>query len=174
MILALDVSTSCTGVAIQAYDGTLIATEAIDLRKIENIFDKAEEVKKVIKRLHSAYRFTNIFIEEPLSVMGRGMSTAHVLFLLSKFNGIVSWLCYDTIGIQPRYLKAMSARKSIGIKVEKGQNAKEVVFKFLLDTEPRFTVEYTPKGNPKHGTLDRADAVVIAKAGLLECQKQQS
>jgi hypothetical protein len=174
MILALDISTSCTGLAVLTYNGDLIASEAIDLRKIDDIFKKAEFVKSRIKHFHTLHNITNIFIEEPLSVMGRGMSTAHVLFLLNRFNGIVSWICREVCGIDPKYLKAMSARKSIGINVKRGENAKEVVLKFLLDTDSRFTVEYTPKGNPKHGTYDRADAAVIAKSGLLECGKQKS
>ena len=36
---------------------------------------------------------------------------------------------------------------------------------FLLDNEPSFSVEYTKHGNPKPGSYDRADSLVIAKAG---------
>ena len=35
----------------------------------------------------------------------------------------------------------------------------------LLDNEPAFKIEYTKHGNPKPESYDRADAIVIAKAG---------
>ena len=47
----------------------------------------------------------------------------------------------------------------------RGQKAKEVVLKHLLDNEPAFSIEYTKHGNPKPESYDRADAIIIAKAG---------
>jgi hypothetical protein len=35
----------------------------------------------------------------------------------------------------------------------------------LLETEPAFNIEYTKHGNPRPESYDRADAIVIAKAG---------
>ena len=68
---------------------------------------------------------------------------------------------------EPDYLAATSARKSCGITVPKGTKAKEVVLEYLLDNEPSFEVEYTRHGNPKPGTDDKADAVVVALAGTI-------
>ena len=67
--------------------------------------------------------------------------------------------------MEPKYIAATSARKQAGIKVPRGQKAKQVVLQYLLDNEPAFTVEYTKHGNPKPESYDRADAIVIAKAG---------
>ena len=94
-----------------------------------------------------------------------GFSSAKTLTLLSKFNGVVSWLCYDVFGIPPEYDSASSARKQAGIKVPRGQKAKQVVLEHLLNNEPAFKIEYTKHGNPKPESYDLADAIVIAKAG---------
>lgn len=70
------------------------------------------------------------------------------------------------LNLRPEYLGASTARRLCGIKVPKGENSKEYVLNFLLDNEPDFSVEYTKHGNPKPGSYDRADSLVIAKAGL--------
>jgi hypothetical protein len=87
-------------------------------------------------------------------------------------NGVVSWLCYNIFDREPQYLAATSARKSCGIKVPRGQKAKAVVLNFLLDTELAFEVEYTRHGNPKPGYYDRADSLIIARAGWLNERKE--
>ena len=74
---------------------------------------------------------------------------------------------YDLFEIEPEYISASSARKTAGIKVPRGQKAKQVVLEHLLETEPAFKIEYTKYGNPKAESYDRADAIVIAKAGYL-------
>jgi hypothetical protein len=39
------------------------------------------------------------------------------------------------------------------------------VLEHLLETEPAFKIEYTKHGNPRPESYDRADAIIIAKAG---------
>ena len=95
----------------------------------------------------------------------KGKSSAKTLSALMTFNGIVSWLIYELFEIEPEYISASSARKQAGIRVPRGQKAKEVVLKHILEQEPAFHVEYTKHGNPVAGTYDKADAIVIAKAG---------
>ena len=72
---------------------------------------------------------------------------------------------YELFEIKPKFISASSARKQSGIKVPRGQKAKEVVLQHLLESEPAFTIEYTRHGNPKPESYDRADAIIIAKAG---------
>ena len=85
---------------------------------------------------------------------------------LQRFNGIVSWIVYELFEIRPKFIGATSARKQVGIKVPRGQKAKKVVLEHLLKTEPAFKIEYTRHGNPKPESFDRADAIIIAKAGF--------
>ena len=94
-----------------------------------------------------------------------GKSSAKTLSTLTRFNGIVSWLAFELFEIRPEFIGASSARKQAGIKVPRGQKAKQVVLQHLLDNEPAFKIQYTKHGNPKPDSYDKADAIVIAKAG---------
>jgi len=177
MILGLDISTSITGLTVLRDDGTILHNEAIKLTSAklkDNFFKKAQVVKDRLIEIKHLYNIKEIFIEQSLSAFRPGLSSAQVILTLGKFNGIVSWVCYEVYGKEPQYLGATTARKSLGIKVERGENAKEIVLKHVLDTVQDFPVEYTKGGNPIPGTYDRADSYVIAKAGYLQCQKAKS
>ena len=72
---------------------------------------------------------------------------------------------YNIFKMDPNYITASQARKTCGIQVKRGEKAKKIVMKWLLDNQDGFTVEYTKKGNPKPKYYDIADSIVIAKAG---------
>lgn len=172
MILGLDISTSITGWTV--LDGpTILACEKLDLRnkKYTDFLDKSVAAKKLLQDIKNKYNITEIFIEETLNVMNKGMSSAHTIMTLNRFNGILSWMCYEVFQIKPKYIACRQARKIVGILVPKGGDAKQIVLQHWLDNEPQFKVEYSKFGNPVQGTFDRADSLVIAKAGELLCQK---
>ena len=179
MILGVDVSTSITGFAIVA-DNEIVFYDSIDLRKYKNVFDKAIAIKEKILDLYEMYQCNNddawrignseypiqhIYVEQPFTFFNSGGSSAKTMAALQKFNGIVSWLLFEIFEIKPEFIGATAARKQAGIKVPRGQKAKKVVLEYLLENEPAFNVEYTRHGNPKPESYDRADAIVIAKAG---------
>jgi len=186
MVLGIDISTSITGFAVVG-DGQLLHYSAIDLRKHKGVFAKAEAIKEYITDFFENYQLDqdfagwgkskhpieHIYIEQPLHMFMKGKSSAKTLSALMTFNGIVSWLVYELFEIEPEYVSATSARKKAGIRVPRGEKAKEVVLKHLLETEPAFKIDYTKFGNPSPGSYDKADAIVIAKAGYkIEEQKQ--
>jgi hypothetical protein len=181
MILGVDISTSITGFAVVA-DGQLVFYDSIDLRKHKNVFDKTIAIKEKILDLYEMYQLNNddtaaagwgnseypvkhIYVEQPFTFFNSGGSSGKTMAALQRFNGIVSWLLFEVFEIRPEYIGATSARKQAGIKVPRGQKAKQVVLEHLLDTEPAFKVEYTRHGNPKPESYDRADAIIVAKAG---------
>ena len=179
MVLGIDISTSITGFAVVG-DGQLLHYSSVDLRKHKGIFKKACVLKEYIEDLFENYQLDqendygwgeskfpkqNIYIEQPLHMFMRGKSSAKTLSTLMTFNGVVSWLVYELFEMEPNYIAATSARKHCGIKVKRGEKSKEVVLKYLLKNEPAFNVEYTKHGNPKAESYDRADAIVVAKAG---------
>lgn len=174
MILGLDVSTSITGYTI-VDNGKIILNGAWDTRKYKNFFDKVVHVKEGLDKIRKEYgtRITAVYIEQSLQSFRSGFSSAKTLSTLSRFNGIVSWLVFDQYKITPEYLAATSARKLCGIKVPRGQKAKQVVLNFLVDNEPAFVLEYTRNGNPKPECYDKADSIVIAKAGAI-CEQKNS
>jgi len=179
MILGIDISTSITGFAIVA-DGQIVFYDSIDLRKYKNIFDKTIAMKEKLLDLYEMYQCDNessirvgtsqfpiehIYIEQSLHMFMGGKSSAKTLSTLTRFNGIVSWLAYELFEIKPEFIGASSARKQAGIRVPRGQKAKQVVLQHLLDNEPAFKIEYTKHGNPKPESYDRADAIIVALAG---------
>ena len=139
----------------------------IDLRKEKNFFNKIQMVNTQLEELEIEYNIEHVYIEQSLQSFRSGFSSAQTLSLLSKINGIVSWLCYNMFYGEPKYLAATSARKLCGIKVPKGQKAKAVSLQFVVDNVHGFEVEYTRHGNPKAGYADRSDSYVIARAGWI-------
>jgi hypothetical protein len=175
MILGLDISTSITGYTILSGQA-IVKCDKLDLRnkKYVDFFDKSVAAKQLLQEIKQKFTIDQIWIEETLNVMSRGMSSAHTIMTLNRFNGIISWQCYEIFNIRPRYVSARQARKLVGVQIPKGSDAKQCVFNFLLANEPQFKVEYSKFGNPVQGTFDRADSLVIAKAGQLLCQSQSS
>tara|TARA_Y100001937_G_scaffold128121_1_gene202591 strand:+ start:228 stop:752 length:525 start_codon:yes stop_codon:yes gene_type:complete len=174
MILGLDISTSITGATVLDDSGKIVYNDAWDTRKFKDIFEKAKFVYQKIEELATEKDIKHIFIEQSLQSFRSGFSSAKTLSTLSSFNGIVSWMVYEKFNIKPEYISAPSARKSCGIKVLRGENAKEKVVHFLLDNEPEFVVEYTKFGNFKPGIYDKADSIVMAKAGKICLEKAKS
>ena len=174
MILGLDVSTSITGATVMDSQGKVVYNEAWDLRKYKQFFQKAVITKNKIYDLQKTFNIKQIYIEQSLQSFRSGFSSAKTLSTLSRFNGVVSWLCYDIVNIVPEYIAATSARKECGIKVPKGVKAKQVVIQHVVDNVPDVSIVYTKHGNPKPECFDKADSWVIAKAGWLICQKHKS
>ena len=171
MYLGLDISTSLTGITVLDHDGKVLLNEVVDMRskKFTSFFLKAQEVERRLALLKFQHKIEKIYVEQSLQAFRPGLSSAQVILTLGKFNGIVSWICYKIFGFEPEYIGASTARKALGIKVERGANAKEVVLEHVKALEPDFKIEYTAHGNPVAGTFDRADSYVIAKAGYLSC-----
>ena len=170
MILGLDISTSITGVTGLDMSGTCVYNEYWDTRNknhFPTIYHKAHHVKERLQSL--PYKFEHIFVEQSLQSFRSGFSSAQTLSTLSRFNGIVSWVCWDEFELMPEMLAATSARKQVGIKVSKGEKGKQKSFDFVLANEPTFIVEYTKNGNVKPGIMDKSDSWVIAKAGYSLC-----
>ena len=177
MILGLDISTSITGATILDDSGRIILCESWDTRnknKFEDLFDKAEFIRLQFFRITHKFQVKEVYIEQSLQAFRSGFSSAQTLSTLARFNGIVSWICYKSFGLKPEYMAAVSARKLAGLKVQRGEKAKDKVLKFVLDNVPNFEVEYTKHGNPKPGALDRADSWIIARAGYNSWKKKNS
>jgi hypothetical protein len=186
MILGVDISTSITGFAIVT-DNVLVYYDSIDLRKYKGFFAKTIAIKEKLMDIFEMYQLNNedrspgssdfpieyIYIEQSLHMFMGGKSSAKTLSTLTRFNGVVAWLLFELFEIEPEFIGASTARKTVGIKVPRGEKAKQVVLKYLLDNEPTFKIQYTHKGNPKPESYDRADAIIIARAGdIIEREKE--
>jgi Holliday junction resolvasome RuvABC endonuclease subunit len=177
MILGLDVSTSITGATLLDENGEIVFCEAWDMRdkkRFKDLFDKASGIRLWLLEIALRHKVKKIYIEEPFMFFNSGGSSAKTMSTLQTFNGMVSWAAFRMLGVKPEYFKATAARKICGIKVSRGEKAKEKVLKFILDNIPDFEVEYTKFNNPKPGVYDRADSWVIAKSGLITWKEKNS
>jgi Holliday junction resolvasome RuvABC endonuclease subunit len=163
MILGLDISTSIIGVCILEND-KIIYTDYVDLRKTGSFFEKARKVETTLKEVKEKYDVKHIFIEQALMFFRRGGSTAKTMSILQRFNGIISWMCYNIYDMEPNYISPISARSKCGIKIARGKKAKEVVMEHFIESK-EFEIIYTRFGNVQKYCYDIADAIVVARAG---------
>tara|TARA_R100001079_G_C4417978_1_gene138436 strand:+ start:185 stop:763 length:579 start_codon:yes stop_codon:yes gene_type:complete len=171
MILGLDISTTMVGVAvIDTNDRALVEVEGWDISKAQTIFEKAEIIGAELYTLRSKYNITEVFIETALKKFLPGRSRADTIIKLAKFNGIVSWICFECFEKDPTYINVNTARTLYGLsfpRSTKGPQRKKMVIEAVIEKEKTaFKYEMARGGrNYKKGTDDRADAVVIARAG---------
>ena len=175
--LGLDISTSIIGFCLINYKKELVLLDYIDLRKIKCIFEKSVVVKEKLLSLKKEYKFSDDFsisIEEAFQSFSKGFSSARTLSQLNRFNGIVSYQCYETFNSVPCYINVNSARKNLQIKINKklNINTKEQVFQWVQNDIQNFEWPMkTLKSGPNKGVVkfheccyDMSDAYVICKA----------
>ena len=173
LTLGLDISTSITGATIIQNDKIIesFIWDTRNKRKFPTLYEKAALLQEHLLTIRKDFDITDIYIEQSLQSFRSGFSSAKTLSTLSRFNGIVSWLCYQTFKIKPEMLAASSARKSAGVVIKRGENSKEKVLQFILDKYPQIKIEYTKHGNPKPGMYDMCDSIIIAIAGSRLAEK---
>tara|TARA_Y100000114_G_scaffold84169_1_gene77715 strand:- start:583 stop:1122 length:540 start_codon:yes stop_codon:yes gene_type:complete len=175
VILGLDVSTSRVGVSIIDYDQNLLKCEFIKLNSKDELEDRCLVLENYISNIdcynsinNKGYCINKVFIESPFVMFSGGKTTAMTMAKLQRFNGMVCYMVRKTLGITPVPIAANKARGLIGLKVKRGEDTKKKVIGWVQAEYPNdFIVEYTKYGNPRPGTDDMADSVVIARAGLL-------
>jgi len=174
MILGLDVSTSSTGWAVLDEAGNLVEMGSFKLTKYEDLFDKAQAVRSGLLEIHSKHFISKVSIEEPLQGFRRGMSSAHTLLTLARFNGIVSWLAFDVFNVKPIFFDSSTARRGLGIKIDKARDTKDQIMEWVeVVTGQELPKRIAKVGKKKGMTLfaagvnDAADAFVMARAAYL-------
>ena len=173
-VLGLDVSTSCVGVCVLPVEKEVDRRlDRMDFKGCDGFWRKAEFARDYLRELRddSRWKISAVSIEEPLLGFAGGKSSAKTITSLVRFNGIVSYLCLETFGIDPTYVNVNSARKSCGIKLtprKVGGPQKEQVFKHMSERDLKDVVWPTKKsGKIVDWAGDATDAYVIAKSYLL-------
>ena len=180
MILGLDVSTSCIGWCVIGRNTELIRMGYIGLSKIFSIFEKAKVTQAELGKLCEEFNIDDVYIEENLQAFRPGFSSAKTLISLSRFNGIVSYLCAQVFEIEPRFINVNAARKAVGLTIVRkskgGAPTKHQVLDWVSNQLKGASHQWPTKvlkSGPRRGTsvledgcYDMADAFVIAKAGL--------
>tara|TARA_R100000030_G_scaffold47826_2_gene36112 strand:+ start:2043 stop:2555 length:513 start_codon:yes stop_codon:yes gene_type:complete len=167
MILGIDISTSKIGISIIDYDENLILSELLKMKTSDSLEVRAKIFNKKMIEIRGNYEIKHIFIEQPFMAFSGGKTTAVTMAKLQRFNGMCCYAIYDLFGLPASLIQANKARGLVELKIKRGDNTKLKVIEWVSKKYPKdFIVEYTRHGNPKPGTDDKADAIVIANAGL--------
>ena len=170
IILGLDISSSRIGYCLINENEDLLLVDEIKLKSSQSLEERADIFKKemeCIKRSLQQQEVDHVFIEQPFMAFSGGKTTAATMAKLQRFNGMCSYVVHHLFGSPAVLLQANKARGLVDLKIKRGDNTKLKVIEWVSDKYPKeFIVEYTRHGNPKPGTDDKADAVVIANAGL--------
>lgn len=121
MILGLDISTTMVGVALIDQDSrSLLKSEAWDISKCDSLYEKAELIGSCLYELRSDYDINHVFIETALKKFMPGRSRADTIIKLAKFNGIVSWICFECYDMRPTFINVNTARTLYGLSFPRG------------------------------------------------------
>ena len=178
MLLALDISTSCTGYCLFNED-KLVDIGSINLSKHKGLFDKATQVKTDIIKLNKKYNIQHVVVEENLQAFRPGLSSAKTLMTLAQFNGVVRWICHENLRVPVEAINVNTARKSVGLKIDKKDKSKTTKEKVLDwvsadDMSIRWPTKILKSGPNKgqkricNEAYDMADAYVIGKSFLVK------
>jgi len=180
MILALDISTSCTGWCVFD-ENELKGSGHIDLSKHKGMYEKAGKIKTELLHLTLLYPFTKVVVEENLQAFRPGLSSAKTLMTLAQFNGVVRWICHEDLNTNVESINVNSARKIVGLKIDRKskKKTKEQVWEWVKNdnTKSKYQIQWphkTLKSGPNKGqtrlcneAYDVADAYIIGKSHFL-------
>jgi hypothetical protein len=169
--IGLDVSTTFTGCTVLDATGSIISCSAIKFPGKPDVFEKADMIGIYLHDLK--IKPDRVVIEEPLLGFQKGGSSATTITALFRFNGIVSYIARDVLGVTPKYVSAAHARKVCGLKMQQkkicGKTHKLQTFERMMATDLKHIVWPTKKsGAPQDWAADAVDSYVIAKCGFLE------
>ena len=175
MILGLDISTSKIGYAVINNNKDLIDFGLIKYKSNIELELRAQDFINRIDTLRRKYvNIESVFVEQPFIAFSGGKTTAVTMAKLQRFNGMCCYGLYNVFGECPSLISANQTRSLVGIKRKRGEDIKKKVIKWVSETYPKdFTVELTRFGNPKPGTDDMADAIIVALAGLNTLQETE-
>ena len=163
MILGIDVSTSKIGYCVVDNNKKLLEVSFKKLKE-ETLEQKAWLFySNELKTIQRKYNITEVRIEEPFTMFSGGKTTAGTMAKLQRFNGMICLMAYRCFNMVPILVPSRSARSKCGIKIKRGENTKKKIIEWVKNEYPKdFIFELTRHGNPKPGTDDMADSVVVA------------
>jgi len=167
VVLGLDVSSSKVGLAIIDFDHKLLKFQLTKFNSKKPLEERCSELEQVVLAIAKQYSIKEVYIEAPFMMFSGGKTTAMTMSKLQRFNGMVSYMIHRLLGQNAELIAANKARGLVGLKIKRGEDTKKKIIEWVAAKYPQnFIVEMTRYGNPKPGTDDMADAIVVALAGL--------
>ena len=166
--LGLDISSSKIGIAVLDKDDKIIISEVLKLKSNMPLEERATRFAQRMRQIDKHYVIYDVYVEEPAMMFKGGKTTAQTMAKLQRFNGMCCYILYSIFDIEIRMINPRTARSKVGIKIPKNSNVKNFIIEWVSRKyEDSFKYEITTHGNPKPGTDDRADAIVVALAGSI-------
>lgn len=165
MILGLDASSSVIGYTILDENGKLKRIGYINISDMEDIVEKGVFVYNFFNDLFKEEKIQYIYIEDISQKFSPGFSSAGIITLLARFNGIVSFIMYYLTGIKPNYVMSTSSRKkAYKMSFKRGIDVKKQIF---VEVNKRESIHWltTPKGKIKNESYDMCDSYTLALCG---------
>lgn len=135
LILGLDISTSNVGmVLLESGDSQrhrLIKANGYPISGIRGLYDKACYIREHLQKDCEGVKIDAIVVEESLMSFRRNMSSAGVIAILNRFNGILSFIVRDAFKVPVHFVPSISARKAVGIKLDKSLDTKLQIFDWV-------------------------------------------
>ncbi len=165
VVLGLDISTSKIGICIMDYKFNLLETTLLKLNTKDELEERCLNLETHLNNLN--YNIKDVYIESAFIAFSGGKTSAVTMSKLQRFNGMVCFMLRKLFGYNAVPISPAKARGLVHLKIKRGENTKQKVIEHVEKAFPNdFKYELTRHGNPKPGTDDRADAIVIAWAGL--------
>jgi hypothetical protein len=180
-LLGLDVSTKTIGISLFNNKGELLELTHISPKAKPEPKTKTEElVKKADLFFDFIQKYKNlgikyVVIEEPL-LRSNNVNTVGTLL---RFNGMVTKICYDVLGVVPEYVSTYEARKNAfpGLMqpnssgklvlfggLPKDVDKKKIVWDLVSKREPEINWLLDKKGQLKKENFDMSDAYTVMLA----------
>lgn len=180
-LLGLDVSTKTIGISLFNNKGELLELTHISPKakpepktKTEELIKKADLFYDFIQK-YKKMNIKHIVIEEPL-LRSNNVNTVGTLL---RFNGMVTKICYDIMGVVPEYVSTYEARKNafpslmqpnVSGKLvlfgglPKDVDKKKLVWDLVAKREPEINWLLDKKGQLKKENFDMSDAYTVMLA----------
>jgi len=172
-LLALDVSTFCTGYAIWNLNENKLETAGhVALKNKKDIHTKVDMMFEVLDTLNeNTDKITEVVIEDIITKFISGKSNIKTIITLASFNAIIQRKCYEMLGKTPTMLNVIRARNLADCKVPRGTKSKDFILKRIIELHPEVK-ELLPlmktKAEFAKESFDVADAIVVARARAAE------
>lgn len=172
IVLALDVSTRIIGYTVMSNEFEVLDCNYWDLSKIDKMIDKAEYVYKALQELQHEYNITDVAIEECVSKFSGGRSSIKTISKLFFINILTQYQCFRIFNIYPTLLNVRRARNLADIKVNRGDDSKEVVFGIVKSRHENINWPRMKRDTTRFSKecYDMADSVVVGHAMLKESE----
>jgi hypothetical protein len=110
-LLALDISSTCTGYSVFEFDKS--GVKLVHMSNFKpvgvNIFEKLDCVKINVTQILDKYKPDIVAIED-IAQFIPGKSTAHTIITLGIFNRFIAFLCYERMNKQPIFMSVLKIR----------------------------------------------------------------